>query len=594
MSVETGDRVTRKYKGFRGVDFRGEECSLNRSPDCLNVWRNYKNLASIETRPTLAHINTYPKGVSAMKWHDGKLYFLSKDGYLHAICEDGTLDFEIQYVGNQAILFEFGGDLYAKGTEHYCNVTKGKDVYPYIPTTSIGRKPSGGGKIHEDVNMLSDYRINTFLADGKSTSFHLDADLIDDDYVPYVEVNGEPIENAYMPAINPVTYYVVDYKKGIVTFITRHPSYTLDGSITAAPPTPLTDGQDNVLIKFKKSVKGYRDKILKCTIAQEFDNRVFLSGNPDYPSTIWHCSLSDPSYFSDLDYYVDGSDQKPIRSIAAGNNGFWVFRDAVENGVFYHMPGFDDEYGKIYPSSHSSIALGCVGRAVNFNDDIVFFSQRGMEGASTDVTTEQFATHRSSLIDRKLLAHPKYKDMILSEWEGYLLVFMGNDVYLADSRAVLTNENHVEYEWYHWSFGKYNVSSAVVNNGVLYIGTDEGHIYSLTRNAKDGDELLSDTFSPIESYWTTPKDTFGAPNKLKTTNKKGCIVEALGDIAVSVKTNHDDTYELIASNEGIDDCFVSRIKRKKFKDLQLKFASKTSFSLEAVTIEAFIGSYIKR
>ena len=105
---------------------------------------------------------------------------------------------------------------------------------------------------------------------------------------------------------------------------------------------------------------------------------------------------------------------------------------------------------------------------------------------------------------------------------------------------------------------------------------------------------MSDTFSPIESYWTTPKDTFGAPNKLKTTNKKGCIVEALGDIAVSVKTNHDDTYELIASNEGIDDCFVSRIKRKKFKDLQLKFASKTSFSLEAVTIEAFIGSYIKR
>lgn len=582
MSVETGDRVTRKYKGFRGVDFRGEECSLNRSPDCLNVWRNYKNLASIETRPALEHIHTYPKGVSAMKWHDGKLYFLSKDGYLHAICEDGTLDFEIQYVGNQAILFEFGGDLYAKGTEHYCNVTKGKDVYPYIPTTSIGRKPSGGGKIHEDVNMLCDYRINTFLADGKSADFYLDAKEIDKDFTPYVEVNGRKT----------TSQITVDYDEGIVSF--KYWSSALNSWMLTPPAAPSTDGQDNVSIKFKKSVKGYKDKILKCTIAQEFDNRVFLSGNPDYPSTIWHCSLSDPSYFSDLDYYVDGSDQKPIRSIAAGNNGFWVFRDAVENGVFYHMPGFDDEYGKIYPSSHSSIALGCVGRAVNFNDDIVFFSQRGMEGASTDVTTEQFATHRSSLIDRKLLAHPKYKDMILSEWEGYLLVFMGNDVYLADSRAVLTNENHVEYEWYHWSFGKYNVSSAVVNNGVLYIGTDEGHIYSLTKNAKDGDELLSDTFSPIESYWTTPKDTFGASNKLKTTNKKGCIVEALGDIAVSVKTNHDDTYELIASNEGIDDCFVSRIKRKKFKDLQLKFASKTSFSLEAVTIEAFIGSYIKR
>jgi hypothetical protein len=33
---------------------------------------------------------------------------------------------------------------------------------------------------------------------------------------------------------------------------------------------------------------------------------------------------------------------------------------------------------------------------------------------------------------------------------------------------------------------------------------------------------------------------------------------------------------------------------KKFKDIQLKFASNTRFSLETVTLEAFIGGYIKR
>ena len=581
MAADTGDRVTRKYQSFRGVDFRGEECSLNRSPDALNMWRNYKNLASIETRPALEHIYAYPKGVSAMKWHDGKLYFISNDGWLHAICEDGSLDYElisVGEIGKDAILFEFGGELYAKGSKSYCNVTKGEVVTPYIPTTSIGRNPSGGGKIHEDVNMLSDHRINTFLADGKSSEYHLDAEDIDTDYPPKIEINGNPI--IAIP-------HEVNYEKGVITFLNE------DGEPWFIDK-PLTDGQDNVKITFKKHVDGYQDKIIKCTIAQEFDNRVFLSGNPDYPSMVWHSSLSDPSYFSDLDYYEDGADGKPIRSMVSGNNGLWVFRDATDNSVLYHMPAFDDTYGKIYPSSHSSIAIGCVGRAINFNDDIVFFSQRGMEGASTDVTTEQFATHRSSLVDRKMLVHPTYKDMILSEWEGYLLVFMGNDVYLADSRAVLTNENHIEYEWYHWNFGRNNVSCAVVHDGVLYIGTNEGHIYSLTRNAGDGDEHLANTFTPIESYWTTPKDNFGAPNKLKTTNKKGCIVEALGDVEVSVKTDDDDAYELIAANEGITDYFVSRIKRKKLKDIQLKFESKTSFSLEAVTIEAFIGSYIKR
>ena len=216
-----------------------------------------------------------------------------------------------------------------------------------------------------------------------------------------------------------------------------------------------------------------------------------------------------------------------------------------------------------------------------------------MEGASTDITTEQFATHRSSLVDRKLLVHPKYKDMILTEWEGYLLVFMGKDVYLADSRAVLTNENHIEYEWYHWNLGRYDVTCAAVHDGVLYIGTGEGHIYSLTREAKNGDGH-KDITMPIESYWTTPKDNFGAPNKLKTTNKKGCVVEAIGDVAVSVKTDDDKEYELIGTNEGIDDYFVSRIKRKKFKDIQLKFESKTAFSLEAASLECFIGGYIKR
>ena len=35
-----------------------------------------------------------------------------------------------------------------------------------IPTTTISRTPKGGGTLNEDVNMLSDYRINSFCADG--------------------------------------------------------------------------------------------------------------------------------------------------------------------------------------------------------------------------------------------------------------------------------------------------------------------------------------------------------------------------------------------------------------------------------------------
>jgi hypothetical protein len=297
---------------------------------------------------------------------------------------------------------------------------------------------------------------------------------------------------------------------------------------------------------------------------------------------VWHCSLDDPSYFSDLDYYNEGLDSARVRGLVAGNNALWVFREPndANTTVFYHTPTLDEEYGKIYPSTHSSVTTGCVGRAINFNDDIVFFSERGMEGISGDITTEQVVAHRSLLVDRKLTTEQGYKDMILEEWEGYLLVIIGDKVYLADSRAVFTNENHIEYEWFYWEMEK-PITATCVYDGVLYLGTPEG-VYTLT-----------DHNANLESYWVTPKDKFKNPNKLKTTNKRGCVAEATGDITVYAKTEKTD-FQLIGTYEDVKDYFVSRIKMKKFKDIQLKFSSNTRFSLEIVTLEAFVGAYVKR
>ena len=248
--------------------------------------------------------------------------------------------------------------------------------------------------------------------------------------------------------------------------------------------------------------------------------------------------------------------------------------------MFYHTPTIDSEYGKIYPSTHSSISTGCVGKAINFNDDIVFFSARGMEGINGDITTEQAVAHRSSLVDRKMIAEKNYKDMVLAEWEGYMIAFIDSRAYLADSRAMFSNDGHREYEWFYWELGK-DIICAKVSNGVLYLGTEDG-VYTLTDNTSD-----------VESYWVTPKDKFNYPHHLKTTNKRGCVVEATGDVSVYAKTEKTD-FELIGEYGQVSDYLVSRIKRKKFKDIQLKFHSKARFSLETATLECFVGGYIKR
>ena len=553
MSI--GDLITRVYTNFRGVDFRGEDINLRRSPDSLNVWKDYREVESIRTRPGMKLSKAYSEPVYGVFFYKGFML-------VHA----GTKLYKgstVLYSGLKETVsnaFVYENVWYFKDGKHYLQYDGStlKEVVGYVPTTSIGRKPSGGGTIHEDVNMLTGRRKNTFLADGASFDFYLDAKNLDTDFKPIVKVDDVVVSD-----------YAVDYTAGKITF-------------TKAPNAPKTDGQDNVCVEFQKTVATYKNTILNCTLLQVFDNRVFFSGNPDYPNVVWHCSLDDPSYVSDLDYYKEGLDEAAVKGLVAGNNVLWVFREpsSANTTVFYHTPTIDSEYGKIYPSSHSSITTGCIGKAINFNDDIIFFSHRGMEGISGDITTEQSVAHRSSLVDRKMISEADYKNMVLAEWEGYLLVFIGDKCYLADSRTAFTNEDHIEYDWFYWQMEK-KITCATVYNDVLYLGTESG-VYSLT-----------DKNSDLESYWVTPKDKFKYPHHQKTTNKKSCTVEATGDISVYAKTNRDADFVLLGSFEDVTDAFNCRIKLKKFKDLQLKFYSTTRFSLESATAEAYIGGYLK-
>lgn len=567
MAQVSGSLITRNYANFRGVDFSDNEVSITRSPDSLNMWKDYKKLGKcIETRPEIELVSEYDNtifGLFPYKVGNTEMLLVHSGTKLYI---DGTK--EELFTGMKPArsnAFVYNQILYIKDGINYLKYDGQtlSQVVGYIPTTSIGRRPSGGGTTNEDVNMLSAWRKNTFLADGESTEYFLDAKEIDGE-APVVLVNGNTM--AYE------TDFDYDLTAGKVTF-------------KVAPPKPLTDGQDNVSITYKKTVTGYADRINKCTLLQVFDNRVFFSGNQDYPNTVWHSSLNNPTYCSDLDYYNEGLDLSPVKSMVAGNNALWVFKEPSQANttVFYHNPTIDADYGKIYPSTHSSISTGCVATGINFNDDIAFFSDRGMEAINGDVTTEQAIAHRSSLIDSKLLSEANYKDMILEEWEGYLLVIIDNKAYLADSRAMFTLENHNEYEWFYWELPE-SITCTRVKDGVLYLGTDKG-IYTLTNTSVTRE---------VDSYWTTPEDEFNYPHYQKTTNKRGCVIDMEGsEVKVSTKIDNND-FEDIDTYTNVKGYVVSRIKKKKWKSIQLKFSSNKPFGLYSSTLEAYVGGYVKR
>lgn len=571
MAQVSGTLITRNYSNFRGVDFSNKEVSLTRSPDSLNMWIDYKNSLGkcIETRPDIELVSSFDNtiyGLFFYKVGNTEMFIVHSGTKLYKMVGNTKTELFTGMKPSRSQSFIFNNIFYIKDGINYLKYDGNtiSEVVGYIPTTSIARKPQGGGTIYEDVNMLSAWRKNTFVGDGESTVYYLDSKGLDG-VSPIVKVNGI--------ALLPEAEFTYDLIEGTVTF-------------AQAPAEPYTDGQANVEITYKKTVSGYSDRIKKCTLLTVFDNRVFFSGNQDYPNTVWHSSLNDPSYCSDLDYYNEGLDLSPVKSMVAGNNALWVFKEPSQANttVFYHNPVVDAEYGKVYPSSHSNISTGCVATAINFNDDIVFFSDRGMEAINGDITTEQVIAHRSSLVDAKLLDENDYKDMILEEWEGYLLIIVGSKIYLADSRKMYTNETHKEYEFFYWEVPN-TITCTMVKSGILYLCMDN-KIYTFTDNSDDRE---------IDSMWTTPEDEFNYPQYQKTTNKRGCVIDMNGNmISVYVKTDNH-VFELINTYTNMDKNYVvSRIKRKKWKSIQLKFNSQLPFKLYSNTLEAYVGGYIKR
>lgn len=557
--AESGSLITRNYRSFKGIDFsnRGDEVNLYRTPDALNVWKNYRNTQgrAVETRPDIDLVKEFTETIYG-------LFFYTYNGQKHRIVHAGTRLYDNDKViyssmaAKKSQAFVYEKLLYIKDGIKYLvyNGTSVKEVEGFIPTTTISRSPSGGGTAYQDVNLLTGVRKNSYVGDGKSKDYFVDSESIDSDYKVRAWVNGKE-----------TTGFTVDASAGKITF-------------TTAPAEPNTVGQDNVIIQFRKTVAGYRDRIDKCTLLEIFDNRVFFSGNPDYPNMLWHCSLEDPTYCSDLDYYKEGMDDSKIKAIVSGNNALWVMKEPSQTNttIFYHNPTIDDEIGKVYPSTHSSISTGCVATGINFNDDIVFFSERGLEAITGDVTTEQVLSHRSTFVDSRLLNESNYRNLILAEWEGYLLVIIDNHIYLADSNA------EIKYEWYLWQFNM-NITGARVDDGTLYLYSNK-NLYSLTNVSQDRN---------VEAYITTMEDEFTKPHYYKSSNKKGCVIDCTGDITVSVKTDNNK-FEKIDTFKNKKGYVVCKKKKKKFKSIQYKFSSTRPFELYSATLECYILSYVKR
>ncbi len=217
---------------------------------------------------------------------------------------------------------------------------------------------------------------------------------------------------------------------------------------------------------------GGRAAILGCTVCESFDGRVFLSGNPKLPNTVFYSTRDDtgrnnPTYFGILNYFNDGTGAFTVQSLLAAGESLAVFKSGDDGGgsIYYHTP---KETGinilpKIYPVSYIHSGISAVGESISFFDDRLFLSALGVCSLDKQmINLERSIGIRSHNVNRMLLSED-LSSVSMARWCGYLALCANGHIYLADSRQTFTHPTgHTEYEWFFLSgIGTYSGDSKV-------------------------------------------------------------------------------------------------------------------------------------
>ena len=219
VTVPSEEKVyTTVYENFKGVDYTNDPSNVwkRRSPDGLNMLpdldgRPYKRYGWKVEIPASAFGNNVEPGrlyhftLNGLEYimifnNNGVFYMRpDKSGVTKCQLKTGSVisDFppqvggeDLQADSNRAFYFEgnglagfytfVGNELFRFDGEYY------QRVEPYVPTIIEGASPSGAGTSAEDINILTEKRMVSYMGDGTSTQYSLPENVDPDSVVAEV------------------------------------------------------------------------------------------------------------------------------------------------------------------------------------------------------------------------------------------------------------------------------------------------------------------------------------------------------------------------------------------------------------------------
>lgn len=621
MGKKRGAGITRtRYAAFRGADFSTDPSLVEscRSPLCTNIVADgggmpqkrlgYRTVQSLGDTVYGLFGAEFGGTVKRLAHAGTKLYVWADDG-TPAVLLSGLPRRKSRavFLAGKLWIVTGGGFYSYDGTEAKRVSASGA----YVPTTTITRRPSGGGVSYEAVNLLTPYRKNAFQTDGKSVKFTLDGE-IDVSGAVRAWVWGEE-----------VTDFTLDRAAGTITL----------PSVPAAPDAGASDG---LVVQFPHTVEGYADRIDKCTIITTYgvgsNDRVVLSGNPDCPNLDWTSGLYDPTYMPDLGYAAVGSEATPICGYCRIGSSLGIVKadDGSDSTVFLRSAALSEDGEAMFTLQQTIAGVGAVapGSFASLFDDPLFLSRAGVAAiTSSSLTGEKIIQNRSLYLNAQLTNEPSLPEAEAAVWQGmYLLAVPEGHVYILNGRQTKTFRSSAlgdfVYEGFYWE----NVPALcwyLQRSGTdeaLYFGTADGRICKLNTDIEDMSRY-SDDGAAISAVWATKYDDDGTPAVLKTLLKRGCCVTikpyARSSAEVYIRADRtgghekkvagkpmdildfsDIDFERITFNtdESPQEIFLNR-KVKNYKRLQIIVRNREpneGFGIFQITKHYVTGNYAKR
>lgn len=509
-------RSVLQVDGFYGVDYSSNpgDVSPGMSPYAPNMIRDVPG----KVRKSMGYyrIGQYPGAINGYHRlnHKGRMV-----AFVHAGTALYPLGVEEKPVPDQpvptapqpiyqnmsdcrSVSWQFGDRLFILDGSNLL-VCDGQTVCPvqekgYIPTLTIARAPSGGGKEYQPLNLIQPRFSECFAGTQDALDYCMTFGGLDDSAVEVQLLNAKGGWDTQAENKD----FKVNRSTGVITF-TKPPG-----------KSPIT-GEDNVKITAARTVADYADRILKCRFGVRFGvngaaDRLFVSGNPEWPNRDWFSGQNDPTYWPDTAYAVLGSEHSAVVGYSIVNNLLAAHKDSSETDrnviirrgdLLENQPSFPIVNTLQGPGAVAPFSFAYLGTEPVFLTDLGVFAI-----TPSDISGERYSQNRSYYVNGALCREPDLQQAFAFVHRDLYWLCLNGAAYILDGLQKIASGRSEPYSTRQYAcFYRTNLPARVLwqQDGTLCFGSGQGDVYAFYTDPQ-ALESYSDCGHPIHAIWETP------------------------------------------------------------------------------------------